>query len=105
MGYKPKYYDFKDMKEYIHNNDLSLQVQEQKNGGKLSRIIITSDYARKPIVIEEMSSGLYCVYEQHKYSKRHISIHKTHKGVLGRVNQLIDRYCETSSKDDIKKAN
>lgn len=103
MGYKLKTYDFKKIPAYIEQIDLSLSISAHYDGGKLEKLVVSSVHARKPIIIEELSSGLFCVYEQHKNSKRHISIHKTYKGVLGRINVLIDRYCDEQSVDDRKR--
>lgn len=103
MGYKIKSYDFKKIPAYIEQEDLSISITPHYDGGKLEKLEVFSVHARKPIIIEELSSGLFCVYEQHKNSKRHISIHKTYKGVLGRINVLIDRYCDEQSVDDRKR--
>lgn len=101
MGYVKIDYTYEGLAEYIQEEDLSLSLSPTFVGSKAVKYTIFSVHARKPIIIEELSSGGFCVYEQHKNSKRHISIHKTYKGVLGRINYLIDRYGETESYDDM----
>lgn len=101
MGYIKIDYTYEGLAEYIQEEDLSLSLSPKFEGSKIVKYTVFSVHARKPIIIEELSSGEFCVYEQHKHSKRHISIHKTYKGVLGRINVLIDRYGETKSYDDM----
>ena len=86
---------------YIEEEDLSLKVTPVVKYVEVVKLIIVSPYFNGTHHIEGLSTDRFIVYiEKNNYIRNSFHITKTEKGVLGRINNIIDLANKQKSVDE-----